>query len=165
VFSMFRDAARAVRLVAAAMRGAEFDAARMAARAATGWVTVTELADTLARDHGVPSKAGHAIASGIVERAPGDGDLPLSRVLHDVSIAILGRPIELGDETLARILSPQHFVEVRTTPGGPAPAETTRALERSEAVLAEDGEWFSTAVARLKAAEKDLKDSVAALGS
>src|SRR5262245_27587018 len=63
VATMFRDAARAVRLVAAAMSGAEFNVARMAERAAHGWITVTELADTLAREHGVPFRAGHAIAS------------------------------------------------------------------------------------------------------
>ena len=42
---MFRDAARAVTLVAAAMRDAEFDVARMEARAAEGGTTLTELAD------------------------------------------------------------------------------------------------------------------------
>ena len=31
-----------------------------------GWITVTELADTLAREHGVPFKAGHAIAARLV---------------------------------------------------------------------------------------------------
>ena len=47
--------------------------ARMAERAAEGWITVTELADTLARDHGVPFKAGHAIASRLIaeRHAPG----------------------------------------------------------------------------------------------
>ena len=31
---------------------------------------------------------------------------------------------------IAEIMSPRHFVDVRTTPGGPAPAETARALAR-----------------------------------
>src|SRR6266567_4687522 len=41
VFSMFRDATRAVRLVAAALATAEFDAERLEARAADGWTTLT----------------------------------------------------------------------------------------------------------------------------
>ena len=53
VSSMFRDALRAVRLVAAAMQTAEFDPVRLEARAAEGGTTLTELADTLSRDHGV----------------------------------------------------------------------------------------------------------------
>src|SRR5205814_7547837 len=54
VFSMFRDATRAVKLVASAIATAQFDAVRLEARAADGWTTLTELADALARGHGVP---------------------------------------------------------------------------------------------------------------
>ena len=69
VSSMFRDGARAIRLVTAAMSGAEFNTARMAERAAAGWITVTELADTLAREHGVPFRSAHGIAARLVSRA------------------------------------------------------------------------------------------------
>src|SRR5437773_1935457 len=50
VFSMFKDATRAVKLVAAAMKDATFDVKRLAERAEQGWITVTELADTLTRE-------------------------------------------------------------------------------------------------------------------
>src|SRR6266550_4297653 len=66
VFSMFRDATRAVKLVAAAVKTAEFDAARLEARAADGWTTLTEFADTLVRDHGVPFRTAHHIASRLI---------------------------------------------------------------------------------------------------
>ena len=49
VAAMFRDAARAVTLVGASMRAAEFDVDRMDARAGEGGTTLTELADHLAR--------------------------------------------------------------------------------------------------------------------
>src|SRR3954468_15039487 len=49
VFAMFRDATRAVKLVAAAMSSAEFDPKALEARAGDGWTTLTELADTLVR--------------------------------------------------------------------------------------------------------------------
>ena len=55
---MFKDATRAVTLVAAAMADAEFDVARLAQRAGEDWMTMTELADTLARDHGLPFRPG-----------------------------------------------------------------------------------------------------------
>ena len=54
VASMFTDARRAVTLVAAAMATREFNRERMAERARLGWITVTELADTLDARHGVP---------------------------------------------------------------------------------------------------------------
>ena len=165
VFSMFRDAARAVRLVAAAMSGAQFDTRRMAERASEGWITVTELADTLARDHGVPFRAGHTIASRLVTTATSGSNagVSLSARLRDASKAVLGRAIEIDDETIARILSPRHFVEVRRTPGGPAPSETARAIDASQATLASDAEWFTATLARLRAAEAKLKDAVAKL--
>ena len=162
VAAMFRDAARAVRLVAAAMRGLEFDTTRMAARAAEGWITVTELADTLAREYAVPFRAGHTIASRLVDRAPRPGE-PLSAVLRHVSREVLGREVEIDEATLARILSPQHFVEVRTTHGGPAPSETAKAIAGSEVCLAADDEWLAGTMRRLRDAEERLKREAAAI--
>ena len=157
VFTMFRDAARSVRLVAAAMACARFDTARMAARAAEGWITVTELADTLAREHGVPFTAAHTIASRLVSRAGTPPGPNLTALVAEISSEVLGRPLQIDDETLARTLSPRHFIEVRTTPGGPAPSETARAIEESRRVLATDRAWFSEVSGRLTAAEVALK--------
>jgi len=162
VFSMFRDAIRAVRLVAAAMGDAEFNTARMAERASQGWITITELADTLVRDHGVPFKAGHAIAARLVKCAP-NANVALSKVLRDLSLEIVGRAVELDEAALAHILSPRHFVEVRKTPGGPAPSETARAIGASEARLAADVERFALTMSHLRAAEEALKHAVTAL--
>ena len=59
---VFHDAARALTLVAAALATAEFDEARLEARAGDGGITLTELADTLVREHGLPFGTAHAIA-------------------------------------------------------------------------------------------------------
>jgi argininosuccinate lyase len=163
VFTMFRDAVRAVRLVTAALSGTEFNIARMAQRASEGWITVTELADTLVREHGVPFKAAHAIASRLVASQAADPAAPLSSALRTVSEAILGWPVELDETSLVRVLSPRHFVEVRTTPGGPAPQETARAIAASEKTLESDDEWFAAATQRLHKAQDGLRDAVASL--
>jgi argininosuccinate lyase len=159
ILTMFRDAIRAVRLVAAAMACARFDPERMAQRAAEGWITVTELADTLARDHDVPFKAGHAIASRLIARASAGGGGRLAEVLRVISAEVLGRPIELDDATLATILSPRHFVEVRTTSGGPAPSETSKAIEESKRTLDADRAWLSEASRRLTEAQDALQEA------
>ena len=163
VFTMFRDAMRALRLVAAALSGAEFNTTRMAQRAAEGWITVTELADTLVRDHGVPFRAAHAIASRFISSRAADPGPPLSATLREVCHAILGRTIELDEATLTRVLSPRNFVEVRRTPGGPAPSETARAIEISEAKLAADDRWFNATMSRLQNAEQVLRNAGASL--
>jgi argininosuccinate lyase len=163
VFSMFADANRAVRLVAAAMASAAFDRARLAARAEEGWITVTELADTLARDHGVPFKTSHTIASRLVvecTRRPGE---PRAAVLREVSAAVLGRAIEYDDASLDELLSARHFVDVRATHGGPAPPETARAIEASRVLLESDERWLSETSGKLQAAEERLKNAAAGI--
>jgi argininosuccinate lyase len=163
VFSMFRDAIRAVRLVAAAMRDAQFDRAKLAERAGQGWITVTELADTLTRDRGVAFKTSHAIAARFVAACSlRPGELQ-SAILRDVSADVLGAPIEYTEEEVARILSPRHFVAVRTTHGGPAPSVTAKAIEVSRAVLAADQEWLAGRLERLHGAEEKLAAAAARL--
>jgi len=163
VASTFKDANRAVRLVAGAMGEAVFDRQRLAARAEQNWITVTELADTLARDHGVPFKTSHAVVTCFVAECCRRPDAPRSAVLRDVSVDVLGRPIEYTEPALADLLSARHFVNVRTTPGGPAPAETGRALEASRQLLASDQAWFSKTTGNLRAAEERLKSAARAL--
>ena len=73
----FRDAVRAVSLVAASLRTATFDAAEMGRRAGEGFITVTELADTLTREHGLPFVQSHAIAAGLIEAHRAAPERPL----------------------------------------------------------------------------------------
>jgi argininosuccinate lyase len=160
VSSMFRDAARAVRLVTAAMSGAAFNTARMAERAALGWITVTELADALAREHGVPFRSAHGIAARFVSRAGQPSTARLADVLREVSGEVLETGVEMSDDALARVLSPRHFVEVRKTPGGPAPDETARAIVASRERLTGDGGWLQSRIDSLRAAERELADAI-----
>src|SRR5688572_13398079 len=90
VFAVFRDAARAVRLVAAALESASFDVARMARRAGQGWITVTELADTLTRDHQIPFRTSHTIASRLVAESASASPETLPALLERISAAVGG---------------------------------------------------------------------------
>jgi argininosuccinate lyase len=152
-----------VKLVAAAMRTAEFDAARLEARAAEGWTTLTELADTLVRDHGVPFRSAHAVAARLIAARQRDPKTPLAALLADVSTELLGAPVQYSDTALARILSPRHFVDVRRTSGGPAPVEPARATAVARALLEEDQAWWTNTTDALTAAEQRLTDRAARL--
>jgi len=163
VGSMFEDATRAVSLVAAAMASAEFNRERMAERTRVGWITVTELADTLTRDYGVPFRASHAVASKLVGEAGRRPDeAPLS-LLREAAQSVLGRAIDISRARLAEILSPEYFVRVRTTPGGPAPSQTAGAIASSTEHLAADEQWMKTTIEKLRTAEATLKDAAASL--
>jgi argininosuccinate lyase len=163
VFAMFRDATRAVKLVAAAMTTAEFDARRLEARAAEGWTTLTELADTLVREHGLPFRTAHGIARRLMQERDKDPSVSLSWTLAKVSADLLGTPLNYDDATLARTLSARHFVDVRKTYGGPAPAETARAIAASRSQLDADEAWWNSTMAALSAAERHLSQRSAAL--
>ena len=159
VAQMFKDAARAVSLVAAAMAGASFDVEKLAERAAQNWITVTELADTLSRDHGLPFKAGHTIAARLIAGARATPGASLTALLRDASQEVTGKAIDYTDAQLAEILSPRHFVEVRKTYGGPSPSETLRAIGVSKDVLRRDEEWLDGARAKLARAERELRNA------
>jgi argininosuccinate lyase len=156
VFSMFKDATRAVKLVAAAMRDAVFDAARMAGRASEGWITVTELADTLARERGLPFKTAHTIASGFVAEQTADPSAA-GASLDRAASRITGAPLGYTDAQLERILSPRRFVEVRRTDGGPAPEATARAIDDARRTLAKDDESWKGTMDGLRRAEAKLQ--------
>jgi argininosuccinate lyase len=142
---MFRDAQRGVALLAVSIRGAELDVDRMRSHAAEGGTTLTELADRLVRDQNLSFTMAHSIAAGLRS-----GVVP---------------PTSLGytDEELTRILSARNFVEARRTPGGPAPSETSRALEAAREVLDRDHTWLEVAQKHIEEASRRRRDRAAAL--
>ena len=157
VMATFTDARRAVRLVAAALEAACFDAARMARRADESWVTTTELADTLTRDHALAFKTSHAIASRLAAEAPGKPRDQWPELLTRIASELSAARIHYSSDQLAEILSPAHFVQVRKTPGGPNPEVVAGAIRASRERLDRDREWFKTRMEKLKRAEEELK--------
>ena len=111
----------------------------------------------------VPFRRSHEIATRLVAEASRRPGAPLDRLLADVSKEVLGHAIEYSAAALAEVLSPQHFVRVRTTPGGPAPSQTRCACDTSTALLAADQNRLAETVARLRLAEKRLDQTAAAL--
>jgi argininosuccinate lyase len=163
VASAFRDTIRAVRLVAAVMKGAEFNRELMEARARANWITITELADTLTRQHGLPFRHSHAIAVRLIAERERHPEAPLGRLLVQAAADVCGAHVQYSDDELQELLSPQHFVSVRSAPGGPAPDETARAIAASAAVLAGDRTWMAQTRAALEEAEGRLREAAAAL--
>src|SRR4051812_6444810 len=158
VFSMFKDSLRAVRIVAAALRTAQFDAARLEARAGDGWTTLTELADTLVREQGIPFSAAHAISAKFVAARQNDPARPLADILREASSTVLSAPLDYSERALEEILSPRHFVMIRRTYGGPAPVETRRAAAVSNTKLEDDQAWVTGALEALSSARARLME-------
>jgi len=160
---MFHDATRAIDLVSAAMGSAEFDAAHLERRAGEGWITITELADTLVRDHGLSFGAAHGVAGRVVEARAKDPSALLSAAVAAATAGLPGGPIRCDESALQILLSPRNFIEVRHTYGGPAPVETARALGVSRSALDDDRAWLDRTRDGLDVAAAELHRRSAAL--
>jgi argininosuccinate lyase len=145
------------------MRLADFDVAKLASRAAAGGTTLTELADTLVRDHQLPFRSAHAIAALLLKARTEDPSAPLSSTLSKASKAILGSALDYSEADLEKIMSPTHFVQVRATYGGPSPMEASRAIAESQQQLRDDRESWQARRRRIDEAEALLEARVKAL--
>jgi argininosuccinate lyase len=163
VASMFKDATRAIALVATALPDSRFNVELMRERAATGWVTVTELADTLAREHGLPFRTAHAIASSVVSASEGSAAESIVDLIARASGQLTGEEIQMSAEAIARVLTPEHFVAVRRTLGGPAPEIVKAAIDEAYSRLEADHVRAAQLRTTIAHAASALREAAAAL--
>jgi argininosuccinate lyase len=148
VFTMFADARRTFRLLAGALATAKVDTALMADRARRDFLTVTELADTLVRREGLSFREAHALVAEAV-RTCGTHDDPASMA----EALRKSRPgLRLTREEIEHSLDPESFVQVRNVTGGPAPEQTSAALEHAGAEQEQIEAWIASTEASLDAA-------------
>jgi len=147
VYTAFDNARRALRLLAAVLTGVEVDSARLRDRAGRSFLTVTELADTLVREAGLPFGKAHEIVHRGVKTSKNEEEL--LQAMRSEGL--------LDEATLRRALDPVHFVEIRGIIGGPAPVETVRALRVAQELLDSDAERAAGKRVRLSAAQKKLR--------
>jgi argininosuccinate lyase len=126
VFSTFDDAKRALRLFTGVMRSCEVNKQLMAHRAAGGFLTVTELADTLVRSEGLSFRLAHRLVHAAVESLGEYDSEKMVATVQKLAGEIIGRPLRTNPTILLEALDAEHFVAIRAIPGGPAP-ETVRA--------------------------------------
>ena len=152
VFTMFADARRALSLLAGALSNAQVDTVLMADRARRDFLTVTELADTLVRREGLSFREAHALVAEAV-RACGTHDDPASMA----EALRKSRPgLKLTAQEIERCLDPERFVQIRSVTGGPAPEQTSEALERAGVEQLRLEAWIASTEASLDAARSTV---------
>jgi argininosuccinate lyase len=129
-------------------------------------LVMTEVADSLVRLEGLSFRQGHEVASKLsrhlVDRGVPASALPpedFSRLFAEVA----GRPPRLPLAEIQALATPEHFIEVRTLPGGPGKAALAAALDIYTARLAELSARHSVATDREIAAAERLAAAVTAL--
>lgn len=141
---------RSVRVLAGAVETARFETGRMAAEAAGGGSTATELADTLVREFDLPFRTAHHV----VARAVRDGRLDLAGLeaaaAATAGLSLAGRGLD--QERIDRALDPLESVRVRTVRGGPAPDAVRVQLASASSRLARDRAFIEQEQDRVGAA-------------
>ncbi|HQY91054.1 argininosuccinate lyase [Caldilinea sp.] len=125
------------------------------ARAGEGFTTATELADTLVRETRLPFRLAHKTVAGMVQSAVKAG-VPSSRLtlamLQTSAHEVLGHALDLSAAQFQQALDPEHFVQVRSGPGGVAPAATAVVLDDLQQALDTGAAWLAAAQTRLATA-------------
>ena len=158
VFSATDDAARALVLFAGVMDACEVMTDRMAERAASDFLTVTELADSLVRREGVNFRAAHHLVSATVKALAGKYSASaMAATVEALAPAHFGRPLQISHEDLLQALDPRHFVNIRNIPGGPSPEALRPALRLAHEHLSETRSWIGEKASALEAYPARIK--------
>ncbi|REB08810.1 argininosuccinate lyase [Sporosarcina sp. BI001-red] len=125
LYKGFEKADRVLKLLNAVMMTMEFDKKRAHQQAKENMITITELADVLARDYDVSFRQAHSQAAKVAENADA-----LQKELYEVPIDLINEwllDVSLSEADWQAIIDPVVFVERRNITGGPNP-ETVRRM-------------------------------------
>ncbi|MBI3457491.1 MAG: argininosuccinate lyase [Candidatus Rokubacteria bacterium] len=166
-YAAFEAGERALRLLAGFIRAARVDEARVRRHIEESCITATELADSLVRAEGISFRQGHEIVARLVRDMLSRGErfatVPYS-AFAEAFAAVAGRPPTLDEADLRRYTTPEHFVAVRTLPGGPAPGPLAASLARYRAELDAARAWLDSYRARMEDVDRRLAERARALG-
>lgn len=166
LFGSLETAVEILRLYGAVIDTLGVNVERLSRRAIAGFTTVTELADTLVREAGLPFRQAHSLVAALVRHAQAQDLAPSdlsAGILRDVASDALGLKVELSNQVFERALDPRAFVAARDLPGGAAPSATAAVLEAQAGVLDEDRAWLDSARSKLDEADRLLNDEVATI--
>ncbi|MEO9338558.1 argininosuccinate lyase [Mesorhizobium sp. SB112] len=116
------------------------------------WTASQEVADILMRDHGLPFREGHEVASEIVSHARANGiaplDFPYDEAQRIYTETVDGseypQELPLSETEFRQALDPIAIIRNRATSGGPQPAEVERMIGEARARLDTQDAWIKT---------------------
>lgn len=157
LYRAFNNANRVMKLMYAVLATMKVDKEKAKEMAKKSSITITELADTLARDYNISFRLAHTIASQISKKT-----LQEKKELYDWGVKDINamiRPfvnVSLTEAEWKKIISPEYFVEIRNHPGGPNPREAERMIGERQLVLANAIKEFKAAIEKVDRAREKL---------
>lgn len=154
------------RLMDEFVRAIRVDAARTLELVDADYSVMTELADTLQREAGIPFRVGYKVAADLAAYGRAQGKRPLDLTMQDVDGVyrkVTGQSLPLNAQQLRSAMSAESFVRGRRGVGGPQPEETRRMLAGHTRRVQELRAWLAAEQSRLQQAERALDDTFARL--
>ncbi len=128
--------------------------------------TMTELADTLLREAGVPFRAGHHFASELTSYGRERGKRPKDLTFQEAAEIYrkaAGQEIPITAEQFRDSIDPVRMIENRRGRGDPQPAEVERMLSAHRQRLSQTRTWIESEKERLRRAQAALDQAFQAL--
>lgn len=159
------QAAQASQLLAGTVAGLTVNREVMAHRAAQGYGSATDLAESIMLAARLDAHTAHRIVGQAVRMAlqagqPIDADL-LNRAAADV----IGRSLDLSPEQIAAATDPQAIIETRAGPGGAAPQAVEAMIGAFRAAAGEAAAWRNQTETQLAAATTQLIETARELAA
>jgi argininosuccinate lyase len=147
----------------------EVDREHLLEQARTSFANVTELADLLVREFGLPFRTAHHVVSTLVKEATRRGITDVRHVdaelAEEAAHKVLGRPLGITAEQLRLALDPVNFVEVRRVRGGVNPDEVRRMITERQKRQVDLETWLQGARQQLADAGAKLDRACTGLGA
>ncbi|MDM5228300.1 argininosuccinate lyase [Cytobacillus sp. NJ13] len=157
LYRAFTNANRVLKLMYAVIATLKVNKDHAKEMAKKSCITITELADTLARDYSIPFRKAHSIASYISKQTVKDQKELCDWKVADVNEVIRGYvPVSLTEEEWKKIISPEYFVQIRSLQGGPNPDEVSRMIKDRNEILTGDLLSYEGTVRGLKEKRENL---------
>ncbi len=156
-------AAATTALSAAVVRDLEIDVDRWGAAAHRGFTAAADVADLLARDHGLDYRTAHTVVGRAVRVRADAGADPAGMTAADISDAareVTGDGLSVPTEALAAALDPAACAQNRLQTGSSSRAEVARMIGAARERIAGLRAYADAAAQRWAAAEADLRDRV-----
>lgn len=133
---------------------------KLATRAEESFANVTELADTLVRVEGITFKQAHKIVSNCVDKLIASGEESLKtltwKLANEQANKILNKDLIITEQDFYVALSPQNFINVRTTFGGPSANTMKTSLKQTKIMVEQSKRWLNGKEQSITVAEKNL---------
>lgn len=165
LYRSYEKANRVMHLMHAVIRTMEVNKDLALARAQTSCITITELADFLSKEKGVPFRGAHKIASTIAKKCSSEklelNELPLQTV-HQI-LSSHHQHLSLTQKEWEGIICPIQFVKRRSIQGGPNPDEVRRMSGERSTMINDVVKRLEERKSTQTLAEKKLQNAIRSL--